>query len=66
MKDNIIDKLISGRFWLTIIAGIVFAYATIKKMLPPEAVSAIVTMVFVSYFDRKDRGDSNGHNKNLA
>jgi hypothetical protein len=66
MRDKIIDKIISGRFWLTIIAGIVFAYATIKEMLPPEAVSAIVTMVFVSYFDRKDRGDSNGKSQNLA
>ena len=50
------EKLWSGRFWLTIIAGVVFAWATINKTLPPEAVSAIITMVFVSYFDRKRDG----------
>jgi len=49
------SKLLSGRFWLTIIAGLTFAYATYAKILPAEAVSAIVTMVFLSYFDRKDR-----------
>lgn len=55
MNPKITEKLTSGRFWLTIIAGITFAYATYSKILPAEAVSAIVTMVFVSYFDRSDR-----------
>ena len=48
-----INKLLSGRFILTIIAGVVFAYATYKGLLKAEAVSAIITMVFVSYFNRQ-------------
>ena len=47
------DKLLSGRFWLTIIAGLTFAYGTYAKLLPPEAIAAIVVMVFQAYFSRK-------------
>jgi uncharacterized membrane protein len=53
------DKLFSGRFWLTIIAGVVFGYTSVMKILPPEAVASIITMVFVSYFERKDRNGNN-------
>ncbi len=50
-----LDKLLSGRWILTVISGLVFAFAVWKRILPPEAISAIITMVFVSYFDRADR-----------
>ena len=50
------EKLFSGRFWLTVITGLVFAYATCTKILDSQAVSAIVTMVFIAYFQRTDRG----------
>ena len=46
------EKLKSGRFILTIISGIVFAYSVYAKLLPPEATAAILSMVFVSYFDK--------------
>lgn len=49
------EKLISGRFWLTVIAGLVFAYTGVTRILPPEAIASIITMVFVSYFERHDR-----------
>jgi len=52
-----LNKLLSGRFFLTIVCGVVFAYVAMKKIIPPEAVVTIITMVFVSYFDRKDRKD---------
>jgi hypothetical protein len=51
------DKLLSGRLWLTIIAGLVFGWCSIKGTLDSQAVSAIVTAVFMSYF-QKDRGDN--------
>jgi len=51
--DRIISKILSGRFILTIICGVVFAYISIVKILPPEAVAVILTMVFKSYFERK-------------
>jgi hypothetical protein len=53
--NNITAKLLSGRLWLTIIAGLVFAYATYSKILNSEAVAAIVTLVFMAYFQRPDR-----------
>jgi len=50
-----LNKMLSGRYYLTVIAGIVFVYATYVKLLNAEAVAAIITMVFVSYFNRQDR-----------
>jgi len=45
-------KLISGRFWLTIMAGVVFAIAAFKGTLSSEAVSGILVMIFRDYFAR--------------
>ena len=53
------DKLLSGRYFLTVISGLVFAYATYTKLLNAEAVAAIITMVFINYF-RQDRPANNG------
>ena len=50
-----LDKLTSGRLWLTIITGVVFAYASWKKILDAQAIASIVTMVFQAYFLRNDR-----------
>jgi len=56
------NKLLSGRYFLTVIAGIVFAYATYKSILNAEAIATIITMVFVSYFQRNDRNGTNKPN----
>lgn len=56
MNEIVLKKISSGRFWLTIITGFVFAYAVFAKILEPAATASIVTMVFVSYFQRKDNG----------
>jgi hypothetical protein len=50
-----IDKLTSGRLILTVICGLVFAYVAVKKIVPPDAIISILTMVFISYFQRADR-----------
>ena len=50
-----ISKLLSGRLWLTIITGVVFAYCAVVGKLDSQAVSAIVSMVFIAYFQRQDR-----------
>ncbi len=47
-------KPISGRKFLTIISGLVFAYAVIVEHIPPEATASILTAVFVSYFNKKE------------
>jgi len=46
------NHMLSGKFWLTIISGVVFAYCAWKGTLSGEAVSAIVSMVFISYFQK--------------
>jgi len=48
-------KLLSGRLWLTLIAGGVFAYVACRQIIKPETTAAIITSVFVSYFQRNDR-----------
>ena len=49
------NKLASGRFWLTITAGVVFAYVSVRGILTTEAIATILTMVFTNYFNRSDR-----------
>lgn len=48
-------KLFSGRWLLTLISGLVFAYVACQQILPPTATAAILTAVFTSYFQRSDR-----------
>lgn len=54
-KKQIVEKLLSGRFILTIICGLTFAYLAIKGKLEAAAVTAVIGSVFASYFDRNDR-----------
>ena len=46
------EKILSGRFYLTVISGAVFAYAVWSGKLNAEATATIITMVFISYFQR--------------
>jgi len=61
--DRIAIKFTSGQFWLTIITGLVFAYVSIKKILPSEAVASIISMVFVFYFKKDREVPTNGQQK---
>ena len=65
IKDNekVMEKLLSGRYYLTIIGGIAFIYAIINKLLEAQAISAILTAIFLSYFQRSDRKQENGESK---
>lgn len=53
------NKLLSGRWILTITCALVFIYSTVKGVLEAQAVSAILAMVFQAYFNRNDRGGAN-------
>lgn len=55
VAKRVVDKLLSGRFLLTLIAGSVFAYAAVHKLLEAQAISAIIISVFQAYFMRNDR-----------
>jgi hypothetical protein len=59
-KQKIADKLLSGRFILTVICGVTFAYLAAKGSLEAAAVTAILGSVFTSYFDRSDRNPPAG------
>jgi len=56
---DILSKMASGRYVLTVACALVFAWVSIKKIIPADAVITILTMVFVSYFNR-ERGQNGG------
>ena len=48
-------KILSGRWILTVVGAVVFAYCAIFKVIPVDATVSILTMIFVAYFQRTDR-----------
>jgi len=58
-----INKLLSGRFILTVVCALVFGICAIKKIMPVDAIVSIITMVFISYFQRQDRTQGKGEQK---
>ena len=53
--QKVADKILSGRFILTCICGMVFAYVACKGKIEVAAITAILSAVFTSYFGRNDR-----------
>lgn len=49
------EKLLSGRYFLTVCAGITFTFCAIAKILTPEVVGVILVSIFKDYFSRQDR-----------
>ena len=43
----------SGRKFLTVLAGLVFVYTSIEGIIDAQAISAIISMVFISYFQKE-------------
>lgn len=54
------EKLLSGRYLLTVIGGIGFLWCMYSKLLTAEAITSILTMIFISYFQRADRKNGGG------
>lgn len=50
-----IDKLLSGRYVLTLSVAFVFVWAALNKLLTPAEIIAVVMFVFQAYFNRSDR-----------
>ena len=57
--DKIWGKLFSGRFILTVIAGVVFMYCAITGKIEEAAVTAILSMIFQSYFSKQRQDNGN-------
>lgn len=53
MLEKVIDKMISGKYYLTVIVGIVFAVLAIKGVLKPETTGDIIKTVIIFYFLKK-------------
>ena len=53
-------KAMSGRYVLTVTCAIVFAYCAIQGKMSNEAIAAILGTVFTAYFNRQDRGNTQG------
>jgi hypothetical protein len=58
----IIGKLLSGRYILTVIGGVVFLWCAIHKQLEAATIKAILLSIFNSYFQKK-RDGGNGVDK---
>ena len=49
-----INKLFSGKYFLTVVTGLVFVYAACNKLIDNDVIATIVAMVFSLYFSRKN------------
>ena len=54
--NKIIEKLTNGKFLLTIIAGMVFAYCSVKQIIPPDKTYDIISVIVVAYFMKGQNG----------
>ena len=48
----IIEKLSSGKFLFTIVCAIVFAYTSMKGILPIDKVHDVILIVIYAYFTK--------------
>lgn len=54
---KVIEKLMSGRWLMTISASVVFAVTSINGSLPPEDVKLIIGIIITFYFTKgSDKG----------
>lgn len=53
--SKLLEKILSGRFILTVVSAGVFAYLSITKVLPVDKVTEILLIVIYAYFNRQDR-----------
>jgi len=60
MWQRMLDKILSGRWILTVICGLAFLYCVLTKQLAEATITAILLAVFNSYFDKKDRNNTKG------
>lgn len=56
--QQILDKILSGRFVLVIAAAYVFV--KLRGTLPKELIASLLTMVFTLYFTRDRQPPANG------
>ena len=62
---HVLDKLSSGRWILTVLGGVAFLYCVFTKQLEPATITAILMLIFQSYFQRTDRKENGNGDKRL-
>ena len=63
MLKRLMDKVLSARWLLTIIAGVVFAYCAVTKQLEAATITVILTMIFKDYFSKERKETNTNENK---
>jgi len=51
------NKLVSARFWISLLVTIAFCYLSVKGSIDSEAFMVVFIIIVKEYFDRKDRGN---------
>lgn len=60
IKQRIVDKLLSGRFILTIAVALIMVYSCLKDITYIDKLNEIFLVVIYAYFNRGDRTPTNG------
>lgn len=60
---RVIAKCLSARWILTVMGGVAFLYCIWTKQLEGATITAILMMIFQSYFQRQDRNGIDKPNK---
>lgn len=55
--ERIVNKLTSGQWILAVSGAFVFAWCAANKIIPPEAITALLGVVFQAYFGRRRNGE---------
>ena len=60
LKRIIVEKITSGKFIITVISGVVFAYLSMKGILPVDKVHDVILIVIYAYFTKKSEEPKEG------
>ena len=55
MISKVLDKVLSGRWLLTVTCAAVLAYGVYSKIMPSQTAVLVIVLVFEWYFKRDDR-----------
>ena len=53
--NKVLDKVLGGRFILTVLCGYAFLYGVRTKYISAESALLVIVLVFEWYFKREDR-----------
>ena len=54
------QKLTSGKFLLTVAGAVVFVYVSCTGKIEEQAITAILTAIFINYFQKRNGNGNNG------